>query len=299
MTASNTQIARNTGETSRRPGLKISVNHSPDSDDAFLFYGLRTGNVECAGVELDYQLNDIQSLNLKALRQELDLTAASVHALAFCSESYFVMRSGGSFGGANYGPCIISVKDLILDSGRKLTIASPGDLTSSSLALRIFLRENNIPAQIIEMDFKRVGDAVTAGEVDAGVLIHEGQVTFEREGFCLVKDLGVWWNGVTGLPLPLGVNIVKKSFGTSVGERINAAVRESILFALRYREEALEYSMKFSRGLTIDEVDKYVGMYVNDMTVDMGELGMKAIKELFQRGSAYGIVPEPTLLEFV
>ena len=276
----------------------IVLAHSPDSDDAFMFYGLRAGAVDTEGLRYRHELADIETLNRRALRGELAVTAVSFHAYAYLADRYALLPHGASFGDG-YGPCVVarkggsSPRTLAALAGRKVAI--PGALTSAALALRLYAPA----AETVVIPFDRVGDAVTRGEVDAGVVIHEGQLTWQDEGFHLVADLGVVWKEETGLPLPLGGNAVRKDLGPETIGRISRGLGRSIAYALAHREEALTDALRFARGLPREKADRFVGMYVNDWTLSYGERGREAVRLFLARGHAAGLLPASVAPEWV
>ncbi len=277
---------------------EIVLAHSPDSDDAFMFYGLRQNAVDTEGLKYRHELADIETLNRRALNGELAITAVSIHAYAYLADRYVLLPHGASFGDG-YGPCVVcrtgpgapaSLADL---RGRKVAI--PGTLTSAALATRLYAPGT----EPVVVPFDRIGDAVLAGEVDAGVLIHEGQLTWKDDGFRLLADLGVLWKEETGLPLPLGGNAVRKDLGEATIAKISRALGASIEYALANREAALLDAMRFSRGLTKERTDRFVGMYVNDWTRSYGEKGRKAVRLFLDRAHAAGAIPSHVEPEWV
>ncbi|NDC37098.1 MAG: ABC transporter substrate-binding protein [Proteobacteria bacterium] len=271
---------------------RVTIYHSPDADDAFMFYGLTTGKVTYPGYEFAHALKDIESLNQMARRGEIDCTAVSVHAYAYLSDKYVILRSGASMGGADYGPRLISNATFDLKDGTCRRLAIPGELTSAALALRIYLAQNNISAELVNLHFEAVQDAVKRGEVDAGVIIHEGQITHEREGLVTILDLGKWWWESQNLPLPLGVNIVHRNLGAEGISATATVLKGTIEYSLAHRQEALAYAMSYGRGISLEEADKFVGWYVNDLTVDLGERGIRSIRLFLSLGAQLGIIPE-------
>ncbi|HQR47413.1 MAG TPA: ABC transporter substrate-binding protein [Thermoanaerobaculia bacterium] len=274
----------------------IVLAHSPDSDDAFMFYGLRAGAVDTEGLSYRHELADIETLNRRALRGELAITAVSFHAYAYLADRYVLLPHGASFGDG-YGPCVVArpdtVRTLAALAGRRVAI--PGALTSAALALRLYAPA----AETVVIPFDRVGEAVTRGEVDAGVVIHEGQLTWKDEGFHLVADLGVVWKEETGLPLPLGGNAVRKDLGAETIGRISRGLGRSIAYALAHRAEALTDAMRFARGLPREKADRFVGMYVNDWTLSYGDAGREAVRLLLERGWEAGVLPSRVTPEWV
>ncbi len=269
---------------------EIVLAHSPDSDDAFMFFGLRENAVDTEGLSFRHELGDIETLNRRALLGELPVTAVSFHAYAHLAERYVLLPHGASFGDG-YGPCVVTREtasspfELAELSGRRVAI--PGSLTTAALALRLYAP----PFVPVVVPFDRVGAAVLAGEVDAGVLIHEGQLTWREEGLRLLADLGAVWKYETGLPLPLGGNAVRRDLGGDVIARISRALGASIEYGLARREEALTDAMRYSRGLSRERTDRFVAMYVNDWTRSYGERGREAVRLLLRRGYEAGVLP--------
>lgn len=272
--------------------LKIRLGHSPDSDDAFMFWGLAKGAVT-SNYEFEHILRDIQTLNEWAMEGRLESTAISVHAFAYVADKYALLRHGGSFG-ENYGPMVVASRQLDGDDLRELTIAVPGKLTSAFLELNLWWKERFGAEATLRFEvvpFDQIIPAIQEGRYQAGLIIHEGQLTYKREGLHLIVDLGVWWREKTGLPLPLGVNVVRKDLGPEVVQDVSRCMRESIDAGLNHRSEALEYALTFARGMDVATSDEFVGMYVNDRTRDMGEDGVAAIRLLLKQGAEAGIVP--------
>ena len=272
----------------------IHVAHSPDSDDAFMFYALAEGLVETDGVTYVHELQDIETLNQRALRGELEVSAVSIHAYASLTDRYALLTSGASMGD-RYGPRLVSRTPAMRADVRGRRIAIPGPLTSAYLALRLY-EPDFIP---VFTPFDRIEDAVVNGEVDFGLLIHEGQLTFGDRGLHLIADMGEWWFQETGLPLPLGGNVIRKDLGLPLMQSISRHLRDSIAYGLAHRREALDHAMRFARGLDRSKADAFVGMYVNDWTLDYGDRGRNAIRELLGRGLAAGIIPHSVTVEFV
>lgn len=270
----------------------IRVGHSPDADDAFMFWGLANNIIETR-FEFEHILRDIQTLNEWAMEGRLETTAVSVHALAHVSDKYAVLRHGGSFG-EDYGPMLVSSREMSVDELRNQTIAVPGLLTSAFLQLNLFLPEPKYEV----VPFDEIVPAVKEGKFDVGLIIHESQLTWEQEGLFLVADFGKWWKAETGLPLPLGVNVVRRDLGADAIRDINRAMRESIRAGLANREKALEYALQFGRGVSKETGDEFVGMYVNERTLDMGSDGKRAIQLLLERGAEAGLL-QPVSLEFI
>jgi 1,4-dihydroxy-6-naphthoate synthase len=267
----------------------LVLAHSPDSDDAFMFYGLRANAVDTEGVTYTHTLADIETLNRRALSGELAITAVSFHAYAYLADRYLLLPHGASFGDG-YGPCVVARREsgprTLADLAGK-RVAVPGKLTSAAMCLSLYAKD----ATPVVMAFDKVGDAVNAGEVDAGVVIHEGQLTWKDEGFHLVADFGVVWKEETGLPLPLGGNAVRRDLGPELIARVSRALGRSIEYALLHREDALTDAMRFARGLPREKADRFVGMYVNDWTRSYGPRGREAVRLFLRRGHDAGILP--------
>jgi len=272
----------------------IHVAHSPDSDDAFMFYALAAGKIDTEGLTYIHELQDIETLNHRAMRGELEVTAVSIHAYAYLSDKYALLPHGASMGD-RYGPRLVARSPMTKADLRGKRIAIPGMLTSAYLALRIF--EPNFEPVVTPFD--QIEDAVVQGQADVGLLIHEGQLTFGDQGLHLIQDLGEWWYGETGLPLPLGGNVVRKDLGDDLTRKISRHLRDSIAYGLKHREAALDHSMQFARGLDRSKADTFVGMYVNDWTLDYGPRGRKAVGEFLQRGVDTGFITQPVNVEFV
>ncbi len=276
--------------------LRVHVGHSPDPDDAFMFYGIAKGAVDTAGFEIVQVLADIETLNRRAMAGELEVSAVSIHAYAHLADRYALMPCGASMGDG-YGPCVVANRPLAVRELKDKKIAVPGTLTSAYLALRINLG-GEFEYQVVPFD--QILDVVRRGEVDAGLIIHEGQLTYADEGFHLVVDLGVWWAEITkGLPLPLGANVVRKDLGQETMARLTRILRDSIEYGLDHRSEALDYAMQWGRGLDRERADRFVGMYVNELTRDYGERGRRAIETFLQAGGPSGLVPGSFDVQFV
>jgi 1,4-dihydroxy-6-naphthoate synthase len=275
--------------------IEIKIAHSPDSDDAFMFYGLATSKVRVPGMKFTHVLCDIETLNRKAMEEAYyDVTAISFHAYPYVQEQYALMPVGGSVGDG-YGPMIVAAKPFSLDEVRKMKVAIPGTLTTAVLALRLFAPE--IQTEVVPFD--QIIPAVLEGKYEAGLIIHEGQLTYDRSGLHRILDLGKWWRELTGLPLPLGANAIRKSLGPETIAKVCKALRDSIQHALDHREEALEYAMQFARELDTRDADKFVGMYVNERTLDYGEDGREAVSRLLNMGYEKGVIPVKVRLEWV
>ncbi|MCC7229689.1 MAG: hypothetical protein IT203_04795 [Fimbriimonadaceae bacterium] len=271
--------------------LKIRLGHSPDSDDAFMFWGLANGQVQ-SEYEFEHILRDIQTLNEWAMEGRLESTAISVHAFAYVADKYALLRHGGSFGW-DYGPMIVAKQGFDDSQLRSAVIAVPGKLTSAFLELNIWWKEKfgNAELKYEVVPFDQIIPAIQEGRFDVGLIIHEGQLTYERDGLKLIADMGVWWRAKTGLPLPLGVNVVRKDLGPEVVADVSRCMRESISAGLANRGRALDYALQFARGMDPATSDEFVGMYVNERTLDMGDEGVEAIKLLLQMGAEAGLVP--------
>ena len=265
---------------------EIKVAHSPDSDDAFMFYGLATNKVRVPGLKFTHTLTDIETLNRKALEAFYDVTAISFHAYPYLQDKYALMPSGGSVG-EGYGPMIVSPKQYTPEEVRSVKIAVPGTMTTAFLSLKLFAPE--IETEVVPFD--QIIPAVLAGKYEAGLIIHEGQLTYSRSGLHKVLDMGKWWRDLTGLPLPLGGNAIKRSLGAELMGSVCGGLRDSIQYALDNRAEALEYAMQFARDLDLQSADKFVGMYVNERTLDYGPDGREAVSKLLDMGYEKGIIP--------
>ena len=274
--------------------MDIRLGHSPDADDAFMFWALAMGKVDTRGFEFEHVLRDIQTLNEWALDGKLETTAISLHAYPFVQEQYLLLPHGASMG-AGYGPIVVAREPLSLDDLTELEIAIPGRMTTAFLVLRMAIGD----FRYREVPFDEILDEVKSGEADAGLIIHEGQLTYEAEGLTKVLDLGEWWLLETGLPLPLGANVARRDLGEDVLRDLSAVLQESIRAGLDNRSEAMAYAMEFSRGLEPHLADRFVGMYVNDLTCDYGEEGRAAVEELLRRAEALGAFEHPVRVEFV
>jgi 1,4-dihydroxy-6-naphthoate synthase len=274
--------------------LEIKLAHSPDSDDAFMFYGLATHKLPTPGYKYTHVLSDIQTLNDAALNETYDVTAISFAAYPFLRDKYILLDCGASFG-ENYGPIVVSATSLRPQELAGKRIAVPGLRTTAYLTLKLF--EPNFEPIVIPFD--KILDAVENETVDAGLLIHEGQLLFPQLGLHRVVDLGVWWHDRTKLPLPLGGNAVRRSLGPELGRQVAKTIRDSVAYALDHREEALNYAMQFARDMDPDVADRFVGMYVNKWTIGYGERGKRAVIELIEQGTRAGLLPEPATVEFL
>jgi 1,4-dihydroxy-6-naphthoate synthase len=282
------------------PVLPIRVGHSPDPDDAFMFYALAQGKIDTGRYRFSHELVDIETLNRRALQGELELTAVSVHAYAFLAHRYVLCSCGASMGD-RYGPMVVAKRSMTREELAGATIAVPGLRTTAYLALRLCL---GVDFAHVLVPFDRILDAVSAGEyegrrIDAGLIIHEGQLTYADQRLQLIVDTGQWWFEHTGLPLPLGANAIRIDLGDEVIRDVHALLRRSIEYGLEHRDEALGYAMSFGRGLDRSKADQFVGMYVNDWTLDLGAVGRRAVARLLAEGHAAGVIPTLVLPEFV
>lgn len=275
--------------------MKIHVAHSPDSDDAFMFYALNTGKIDTKGYEFIDVLSDIETLNREALKGTYEVSAISIHAFPYVADKYALLSSGASMGD-NYGPMVVAREYFSPSELKNKKVAVPGTLTSAFLALKLF--EPQI--EYIVVPFDKIIDAVKNGEAEAGLIIHEGQLTYQDEGLVCIVDLGKWWYEKTdGLPLPLGGNVIRKDLGYKVMKEISEILREGIKYSLSHRDEAVEYALKFARGMDRQKADKFIGMYVNQLTVDYGERGKKAIELFLKQAYEKGFIPTLPQIEFV
>jgi 1,4-dihydroxy-6-naphthoate synthase len=279
--------------------MKLTLGHSPDPDDAFMFYALAKHLLPTPGYEFEHILQDIQTLNERATRAELDITAISIHAYAYVLKDYALLRSGASMGD-NYGPMLVGKRLFSRDELPKCKIAVPGLMTSAFLALQLFLGLPKEKLNYIVVPFDQIFDAIRRGDADVGLIIHEGQLTYDAEGLQLSADLGQWWYLETdGLPLPLGGNAVKKSLGAKVIHELSEILYQSIKFGLDNRTAGIEHALPLGRGLDHALADKFIGMYVNTLTLDYGERGKRGVREFLDRAHHAGLIPEPVALEFV
>ncbi len=280
-------------KTEKEP-LEIKLAHSPDSDDAFMFYALATHKLSTPGYKYTHVLSDIQSLNEAAMAETYDVTAISFAAYPELREKYILLDCGASFG-ENYGPIVVATESLKPQELAGKRIAVPGLKTTAYLTLKLY--EPHF--EPVVMPFDKIIDAVQNELVEAGLLIHEGQLFFPQKGLHRVVDLGIWWHEQTGLPLPLGGNAVRRALGPELGRHIAKTIRDSVSYGLEHREEALNYAMQFAREMDTELADKFVGMYVNKWTLGYGERGKQAVKELIVRGTRAGLLPAPPTVEFL
>src|SRR5271165_4136416 len=279
--------------TNSKTVREINVAHSPDSDDAFMFYGMATNKIRVPGVKFTHTLCDIETLNRKAMEGFYDITAISFHAYPYIQDKYTLMPTGGSVG-EGYGPMIVASRKIPLDEIRSCKIAVPGTMTTAYLALKLFAPD--IVTEVVPFD--DIIPKVLQGKYEAGLIIHEGQLTFNKAGLHKIVDMGKWWRDQTGLPLPLGGNAIRRDLGPKLMNSCCGALRDSIQYALDNREEALQYAMQFARDLDAQMADKFVGMYVNERTLDYGQDGREAIVKLLEMGHAAGIIPRKPEVEF-
>jgi 1,4-dihydroxy-6-naphthoate synthase len=277
----------------------IHVGHSPDPDDAFMFYALAHDKLDTGDLEFRHQLQDIETLNRRALRGELEVSAVSIHAYAYLLDSYALLPSGCSMGDS-YGPMVVARRPMGVGELGGARVAVPGTLTTAFLALKLLCQAGQVENLTYDVvPFDRIIPAVARGEYDAGLIIHEGQLTFHQQGLHLVVDLGVWWQGRTGLPLPLGGNVVRRDLGPDTIRRIRRLLKESISYALAHRDEALAYALRYARDMDVSLADRFVWMYVNEWTLDYGPRGREAVRRLLDEAHRAGVIPSPARVEFV
>jgi 1,4-dihydroxy-6-naphthoate synthase len=273
----------------------ITVGHSPDPDDAFMFYALAHDKIDTGGLRFRHELQDIETLNRRAMRGELEVSAVSIHAYAHLLDKYALLPSGCSMGD-RYGPMVVARRPMTVEELKTVRIAVPGTLTTAFLALRLLLPEG-FAYEVVPFD--QIIAAVAEGKYDAGLIIHEGQLTFQNQGLHLVVDLGVWWQEKTGLPLPLGGNVVRRDLGDETIRQISRLLKESIRYSLAHRDEALAYALQYARDMDKELADRFVGMYVNEWTLDYGPRGREAVRRLLQEAHRAGIIPSAVDVEFV
>jgi 1,4-dihydroxy-6-naphthoate synthase len=278
---------------------KVTLGHSPDPDDAFMFYGLAKGFIPTGEFEFEHILQDIQTLNERATRGELDVSAISIHAYAYVSDQYALLPSGASMGDG-YGPMLVAKVKLEREEVRRSKIAVPGKMTSAYLALQLWLEEKGENLDLIVVPFDQIFQTVRDGKADMGLIIHEGQLTYEDQGLVLCEDLGLWWNRIeNGLPLPLGGNVIHKRFPQKERKEISDMLTRSIQFSLDHRKEAVQHAMQYARDMGSQLADQFVGMYVNHWTLDYGEKGRMSIRRFLNRAFENGLIPHKQELEFV
>jgi 1,4-dihydroxy-6-naphthoate synthase len=274
--------------------MEIKVAHSPDSDDAFMFYALAKDKIDTGELKFSHVLRDIESLNRAAFNLEYDVTAISFHAYAYLADKYALLPSGASMGD-NYGPMVIARKPFTKEELKNQKIAIPGTMTTAYLALKLYMPEFEYEV----VPFDQIIDQVSSGKFEAGLIIHEGQLTYERAGLHKIVDLGEWWFERTGLPLPLGGNVIRRDLEPGLRKRVSDLLKASIQYSLDHRKEALDYALQFARDLDASLADKFVGMYVNELTLDYGEAGRKAVELLLSEGYKAGVIPNQVNIEFV
>ena len=273
---------------------RLSLAHSPDSDDAFMFYGLASGNVPSPGLEIEHVLSDIETMNRRAMEGTHEITAISFHAYPHVADKYRLMPCGGSIGDG-YGPLVVAREPLAPQDIVRHEVAVPGTLTTAYLALRLFAP--SVRTRVVPFD--QILEEVRSGRAGAGLVIHEGQLTFSGQGLHKVLDLGEWWKRETALPLPLGGNAVRRTLGPELMRTLTRLVRETVRYSLDHREEALRHAMSFARGMERGVADRFVGMWVNEMTLDCGERGRRAVQTLLDRGHEAGVIPRRVRADFV
>ncbi|RLS40010.1 MAG: ABC transporter substrate-binding protein [Planctomycetota bacterium] len=285
----------------------IRVGHSPDPDDAFMFHALANDKIDTGPYQFTHELVDIETLNRRAFKAELELTAVSLHGYAYLTDTYALCACGASIGD-NYGPMVVARQEGTVNDLKGKTIAVPGTLTTAFLSLQLWLGQAGLKAvpkgeegsvHYVVVPFDEILNVVERGDADAGLIIHEGQLTYHTQGLKLIEDMGVWWMRETGLPLPLGGNAIRKDLGQKAMQEVTALLKQSIEYGLQHRQEALTYAMQYGRDLDRAKSDKFVGMYVNDWTLDFGPRGREAVALLLQRGYEAGIIPNPVKLEFI
>ena len=283
-----------TERTRGAPARTIRVAHSPDSDDAFMFYALANDKLDTGNLRFEHELSDIESLNRRALTGELEVSAVSIHAYAYLADRYALLASGSSMGD-RYGPRLVARKAFARKDLKGKKVAVPGEWTTAFLALKLYEPE----VEHVVVPFDEIMEYVARGGADVGLLIHEGQLTHESEGFSLTEDLGEWWHSETGLPLPLGGNVVRRDLGEETIHEVARLIKASIQYALDHREEALTYALDYARDLPREQADRFVSMYVNEWTVDYGETGREAVQTLLTRGHEAGVIPHKVEVKFV
>ena len=283
-----------TERTRGAPARTIRVAHSPDSDDAFMFYALANDKLDTGNLRFEHELSDIESLNRRALTGELEVSAVSIHAYAYLADRYALLASGASMGD-RYGPRVVAREACAREDLKGKKVAVPGEWTTAFLALKLYEPE----VEHVVVPFDEIMEYVARGGADVGLLIHEGQLTHESEGFSLIEDLGEWWHSETGLPLPLGGNVVRRDLGEKTIHEVARLIKASIQYALDHREEALTYALDYARDLLREQADRFVSMYVNEWTVDYGETGREAVRTLLTRGHEAGVIPHKVEVEFI
>ena len=272
--------------------MKLTLGHSPDADDAFMFYAMAKNLVNLRGHEFTHILQDIETLNRRCQANELDISAVSFHAYTRIADQYALLPCGASFGDG-YGPCLVAKKKIDRETMKTMRIGIPGLLTSAYLTLQLYLGLPHGSFQAVNLPFDKIQEEILAGRVDAGLIIHEGQLTYSEEGFTLCEDLGVWWAKDTGgLPLPLGGNVVRRDLGPEVIASVTDTLRESVRYALNHRQAGVRHALPLSRGMDEKRTDQFIGMYANDLTLDFGDRGRAGLKEFFGRAHKSGLIPK-------
>jgi len=274
----------------------LTLGHSPDPDDAFMFYGLATGKIDTKGWRFTHVLQDIQTLNDRATRGELDITAISIHAYPYVADRYALTSCGASMGDG-YGPMVVAREPMRIDALRSKMIAVPGERTTAFLALNLLLGRGAFRHTVVMFD--QILRYVADGRADAGLIIHEGQLTYTQQNLHKIVDLGEWWKSTTGLPLPLGGNCIRRDLGKQALSEIAAILKRSIEYSLAHRSQAVQHALQYARDMGKDLADRFVGMYVNEWTIDYGEVGRRAVRELLHRGHQMGLVPKVLEIDFV
>ncbi|MGB0715239.1 MAG: menaquinone biosynthesis family protein [Phycisphaerae bacterium] len=274
----------------------LTLGHSPDPDDAFMFYGLAADKIETKGWQFEHVLQDIQTLNERAMRGELDITAISIHAYPHVADKYALTACGSSMGDG-YGPMVVAREGMSIDDLRGKHIAVPGEMTTAFLSLNLLLGKGEFKHTVVMFD--QILDYVAEGKADAGLIIHEGQLTYRNQNLECIVDLGKWWQGETGLPLPLGGNCIRRDLGSPAVEEVTEVLKQSIQFGLDHRKEAVDHSLQYARDMGHDLADEFVGMYVNQWTIDYGEVGRKAVQEILNRGAKAGLIPQVGEIDFI
>ena len=274
----------------------LTLGHSPDPDDAFMFYALATDRIDTRGWSFEHVLQDIATLNARALRGELDITAISIHAYPFVADKYALTACGSSMGDG-YGPMVVARESMAVTDLKGKTIAVPGERTTAFLALNLLLGRGTFSHSVVMFD--EILDFVAGGRADAGLIIHEGQLTYKQHRLQCVVDLGQWWKETTDLPLPLGGNCIRRALGADAMREVTSILKKSIEYGLAHRAEAVDHSLQYARNMGSELADRFVGMYVNDWTLDYGEEGRRAVRELLRRGHEIGMVPEVGDIDFV
>jgi 1,4-dihydroxy-6-naphthoate synthase len=274
----------------------LQLGHSPDPDDAFMFYGLAKGLIDSGRWRFEHVLQDIQTLNERAIRGELEITAISIHTYPYVADKYALTRCGSSMGDG-YGPMVVAREQMDIDQLRGKRIAVPGTMTTAFLGLNLLLGKDQFEHEVVMFD--QILDYVASGKADAGLIIHEGQLTYANHKLECIVDLGQWWQSETQLPLPLGGNVIRRDLGTSAMHEVAGILKTSIQFSLDHRQEAVQYALEWARDMDASLADRFVGMYVNDWTLDYGDKGCEAVRQLLQRGADIGMVPAVEQIDFI